>query len=141
MRVFLDTSALAKRYVAEPGTDIVARQCQAAEEIILSSLCVPELISGLNRLKRSGELSTIRYRMLKRRLAADVEEATVMDLAPAIISRAISCLERAPLRASDAIHLACALESMCDLFLTADRRQASAATRFNLKVEPVADSH
>ena len=138
MRIFLDSSALAKRYVAEAGTEQVLRLCQEADEIILSTLCVPELISGLNRLKRDGKLSPSRYRALKRDLAADVDGATMVDLTPPIIDRAIACLERTPLRALDAIHLASALESMCDLFLTADHRQGEAATHLNLKVAPIA---
>ncbi len=137
MRLFLDSSALAKRYVEEPGTDRGLNLCRGAEEIILSSLCVPELISGFNRLRREEKLSLNRYRALKRELAADVEEATIIDLTPLIIDRTIACLERAPLRALDAVHLASAIESMCDLFLTADRKQGQAAAQLRLKVEAV----
>ncbi len=141
MRIFLDSSALAKRYIAEPGTELVTRLCRQADEIILSTLCIPELISGLNRLKREGVLSTSRYRGLKRALAEDVEDAAMVDLTPAIIDRAISCLERTPLRALDAVQLASALESRCDLFVTADRRQGGAAARLSLKTEIITDSH
>lgn len=141
MRLFLDSSALAKRYAAEPGTEQVLRLCREADEIILSVLCVPELISGLNRLRRDGRLSTPHYRKLKRALAADLEAATLVDLTPAVVDRAIGCLERTPLRALGAIHLASALESVCDLFVTADRRQAEAAARLNLKAETVTSPH
>lgn len=141
MRFFLDSSALAKRYVAEAGTEQVLRRCREADEIILSTLCVPELLSGLNRLKRSGRLSAPRYRMLKRHLAADLEVAILVDLTPSVIERAIDCLERTPLRTLDAIHLAAALESGCDLFLTADRKQGEAAARLNLKAEIVTGLH
>lgn len=140
MRIFLDSSALAKRYVEEPGTERVLSLCRGADEIILSGLCVPELISGFNRLRREEKLSPARYRALKRDLAADVEEASIVELTPLIIDRAITCLERAPLRALDAVHLASAIESMCDLFLTADRKQGQAAAQFSLKAE-VSASH
>lgn len=137
MRLFLDSSALAKRYVEEPGSDKVLSLCCGAEEIILSSLCVPEIISGFNRLRREGNLSPARYRSLKRALAADVDEATIIDLTPLVIDRTIACLERSPLRASDAVHLASAIESMCDLFVTADHKQGQAASHLHLKVDSV----
>ncbi|MBI5631073.1 MAG: type II toxin-antitoxin system VapC family toxin [Elusimicrobia bacterium] len=136
MRIFLDSSALAKRYVEEPGSEEILRLCREAEEIILSSLCVPEIISGFARLKREGRLSASQYRKLKRELAADVDAATVVDLTPAVIGRAVGCLERSPLRALDAIHVACALESSCGLFVTADRRQRDAAVSFHLRLGP-----
>lgn len=137
MRIFLDSSALAKRYLEELGSDQVARRCQEADEIVLSVLCVPELISGFNRLRREGAFSPARYRALKGDLAADVEEASVIDLTAAVIDRAIVCLERARLRALDAIQVACAIESGCDVFLTADRAQGEAARRLRVKTEMI----
>ena len=141
MRLFLDSSALAKRYVDEPGTQRVLNLCHGADEIILSGLCVPELISGFNRLRREEKLTPARYRALKRQLAADIEETTTIDLTPLIIDRTITCLERVPLRALDAVHLACAIESMCDIFLTADHKQWQAATQLGLMVEMVGTAH
>lgn len=138
MRIFLDSSALAKRYVEEPGSERLSLLCRDADEIVLSSLCVPELVSGFNRLKREGRLAAQRYGSLKRSLAADVDQALVVDLTPQAIHRAVDSLERASLRTLDAIHLACALESLCDLFLTADRRQGTAAIRLGLKTELIA---
>ena len=132
MRIFLDSSALAKRYVSEAGTEQVLRRCQEADEIVLSILCVPELISGFNRLRREGKLSAARYRGLKENLAADIEQATVLEFSPPVIDRTISCLEHAPLRALDAMQLASAIESRCRLFVTADRRQCEAAALLKL---------
>ena len=52
MKVFLDTSAFAKRYVGENGSDKVAVLCQRADSLIVSVMCLPELISALSRLVR-----------------------------------------------------------------------------------------
>lgn len=137
MRIFLDSSALAKRYIFEPGTEQVLRRCREADEIVLSALCVPELISAFNRLRREGKLTAARYRRLKGDLAADLEQATIVDLTPSVVHRTIFCLEHAPLRALDAIHAASAAESLCDLFISADRRQCEAAARLKLRIENV----
>ncbi len=137
MRILLDSSALAKRYVSEPGTEQVLRRCREADEIVLSVLCVPELISAFNRLRREGKLSESRYRRLKSDLAADLEQATIIDLTPSVVHRTVFCLEHAPFRTLDAIHVASAIESLCDLFISADRRQCEAAARLKLRTENV----
>jgi uncharacterized protein len=137
MRIFLDASALAKRYLVEPGTESVVELCRQAEEIILSSICVVEVISGLNRLKREKKLAAKQYDQLKESLAADVSQATILDLSPPIISTAVSCLEHSALRAMDAIHVASAKESVCDLFVSGDDRQCHAARLLRMKVQRV----
>ena len=52
MKLFLDTSAFAKRYVAEPGSEKVMALCQEADALFVSVICLPELISTLCRLVR-----------------------------------------------------------------------------------------
>ena len=137
MRVFLDSSALVKRYIDEPGKERVLQHCRDADEIVLSVLCAPELLSAFNRLRREEKISASNYRRLKIDLAADLEQATIVDLTPSVVHRTVSFLERAALRTLDAIQLASASESMCDLFLTADRRQCEAAARLKLRTENV----
>jgi predicted nucleic acid-binding protein len=58
MRVFFDTSAFVKRYVDEPGSDCVQELCSRADQIALSVVCFPEMISTLNRLVRERKVST-----------------------------------------------------------------------------------
>lgn len=137
MRVFLDSSALVKRYIREPGTERVIQLCREADELLLSVLCAPEIISTFNRLRREEKLPMARYRQLKRDLALDLDQSTLIDLVPSVVNRAVSCLERAPLRTLDALQTASAIESFSDLFVTADRRQAAAAEKLGLKTEDV----
>ena len=65
MKVFLDTSALAKRYVAEQGSDQVLAVCQQADSLVVSVICLPELVSTLCRLVREEKLASAAYRTLK----------------------------------------------------------------------------
>ena len=48
MRLFLDSSAFAKRFVNEAGSQDVERLCSLADELALSVICVPEIVSALN---------------------------------------------------------------------------------------------
>ena len=137
MRLFLDSSALMKSYLPEPGTDRVLALCAEAQEVIVSVLAVPEGISTLNRVRRQKLISDEDYDALKTTLMNDVGNSTVVPLSPSIVTQAVMCLERAPLRGCDAVHVAAALETAPELFVTGDRRQSSAARELGLKVETV----
>ena len=137
MRIFLDSSALAKRYVQEKGTEIILERCASATEIILSVLCIPEIVSAFNRLRREEKVSTFQYHSLKRDFIRDVEQVTMIEVTPFVLKKSIDCLEQATLRSLDAIQVASAIEASSDLFLSADRRQCHAAVGMKLKVERV----
>ena len=56
MRVFFDSSAFARRYLGEAGSDAVVEWCDKATEIVLSGVALPEIISAFCRLRREGHL-------------------------------------------------------------------------------------
>jgi predicted nucleic acid-binding protein len=132
LRIFFDSSAFCKRYVAEEGSTLVDELCQQAGDLGLSVICVPEIISALNRRLRERVLSTIDYRKAKGSLAADVRDANIVNLMPGVISSCLEILETSPIRALDAIHVACALEWGAELFASSDKRQINAAQKAGL---------
>lgn len=133
MKVFLDTSALAKRYVAEPGSDQVLATCQQADSLVVSVICLPELVSTLSRLVREKKLSKAAYLRIKRDAMADLADVDVCQMAPEVLASSVALLESHPLRAMDAIHIGCALACKPDIFMSADHRQLSAARKTGLK--------
>ncbi len=139
MRLFLDSSAFVKRYVDEPGTDRVISLCTAADALALSTIVIPEVISTLRRLVRESRLDDVTYTRLKAAVVGDVADAEVCDLTATVLGRTVACLERNPLRAMDAIHVASALVYGADLFVSADRRQVAAARGEGLTVEDLGD--
>ena len=74
--------------------------------------------------------------MLKENAVRDLEDADVCQITPNVLGSAIVLLEKHPLRAIDAIHIASAIAVGADLFVSADRRQVAAARESRL---PVAD--
>ena len=134
MKLFLDTSALAKRYVAEPGSDKVLKLCRSAERLSVSVICLPEMVSTLNRLVRERQLSVAKYATLKRRVLGDLAEADICEITTQVIGSVIQLLESNALRAADAIHVACAMAYRADVFASADRRQLAAAKKSRLRV-------
>lgn len=137
MRVVLDTSAFAKRYVAEPGSDRVMALCKRADSLVVSVICLPELISTLSRLVRERKLAKADYRKLKGQAMADLADVDICQITPDVMVSAVSLLESYPLRAMDALHVACALAVETDMFVSADHRQLSAARKAGLKIVDV----
>jgi len=137
MRVFFDSSAFAKRYIRESGTDIVLSWCDAASELCLSGIAVPEIISAFCRLQRENRITPLQYRHLKTLLMGDIADVAVCDLTPEVIRNAVVSLESSVLRGMDAIHVGSALALHVDLFVSADSRQCAAATLAGLRVEQV----
>jgi len=59
----------------------------------------------------------------------------VLHITSAVIAHSVKLLERNKLRTLDALHIACALEWKADLFVTADRRQLTAAANAGLQTK------
>jgi len=133
VKVYLDSSAFAKRFIEELGSDKVEALCISATELGLSVLCVPELISALNRRLREHQLTQSQYKEAKRRLLLDVRDADIIALTTSVVGSAIQVIEASPVRAMDALHVACALEWDAELFASADAQQLTAARRAGLK--------
>jgi len=135
MKLAVDSSAFAKRYVQEVGSDELDRFLESTSELAFCVILVPEIISGLNRRLRERILTIEDYRAVKKQLMDDVHDATVLQVTPSVISRSVKLLEGNFLRALDALHVACALEWQADLFVTSDRKQFMAATKTGLCTE------
>ena len=120
--MFLDTSAFAKRYVAERGSRKVTALCLQADSLFVSVICLPELISTLSRLVREKKLAKADYRKLKHDAMADLADVDICHITPNVVVSVVSLLESHPLRATDALHVACALAVEPDIFVSADRK-------------------
>ncbi len=137
MRSFFDSSAFAKRFIEEEGSDEVDNICKKSTSIALSSLCVPEIISALNRRLREKYITKKEYTKIKERLIEEIIDATIVNVVPEIISESIVLLEKNKLRTIDSIHIASALLWQPDIFVSSDKRQISAAKKSGLKVKYV----
>lgn len=137
MKTFFDSSAFAKRYVEEEGSEIVEQLCGKASELALAVICVPEIVSALARRRREGVLSRGQYGEAKKRLSVEVADATIVNLVPGVISDAIEILETNAVRAMDALHVACALQWRAELFVSSDVQQLNAAKKAGLPTKEV----
>ena len=137
MKTYLDSSAFAKRFVDEDGSDKVEDACAQATELALSVICVPEIASALNRRKRERCLSEHQYSEAKLSLLDDVRDANIINITASVVGSALKVLETSPVRAMDALHIACALEWGTEIFVSSDKKQLAAARRAGLKTRKV----
>ena len=137
MKLFLDSSAFAKRFVEESGSEEIEHLCSQATELGLSVICVPEIVSALNRRLREKNLTRQNYVHAKQRLSQDVRDATIINLTPDVIQSSIWVLETTPLRTMDALHIACAMVWEVDLFVSSDHRQVTAARAAGLRTKQI----
>ena len=137
MKYYFDTSALFKRYISEPGSERVEGFFMEAESIAVGSLSFPELISALARYKREKRLNANQYQLCEQFVCSDFTFFEICQLSDPVLAKAMAVLEESPLRASDAIHIASALEVKADRFISGDSRQMEAAKKFDLAIGSV----
>lgn len=135
MLTFFDSSAFAKRFVEETGSDEIEKICLESDSIALSSNCFPEIISALNRRLRENNLVKKEYILIKEKMIEEFESLEIINVVPEVISKAITLLEKYNLRTLDALHIASAIIWNADIFISADKRQILAAKKAGLKVK------
>jgi uncharacterized protein len=130
--LFLDTSALIKRYVEEDGTAFVLRRMADDAEWAVSAIARTEAQITLCRLG----FDPIASIDLWQRFREDWERCHVVPVDSACLERAAEVGCRYEVRALDAVHLAAADRLPRPVvMLTFDRRQADAARSLDLVVE------
>lgn len=107
---YFDTSALVKRYLAEPGSSRVSGWIEEGSERAVSRVALVETMSAFSRRVRERHLTAAGRARLWRKLEEDLESFVLVDVHVAVIGRATTLCTRHPLRALDAVHLASALE-------------------------------
>lgn len=143
---YVDTSALVKRYVDEAGSDWFRTILDQSPppSVIVVHLVIVEMTSALTRRRREGTLTPTEYAQIQAAFRSDcLNEYRIVTAVDGIIDEAIRLLERYPLRAYDAVHLAAAVVAnrhlLADglaplIFLSADDRLNNAASAEGLAV-------
>ncbi|MHB1539446.1 MAG: type II toxin-antitoxin system VapC family toxin [Solirubrobacteraceae bacterium] len=129
MNLYLDASALVKRYVAEPGSDTVLELMDRAEGWFICRVGFVETVRAVGLSAGEGAAQAVREEWPAFGVI-EIDQRMVEDAAELAIAR--------ELRSIDALHLAAALILPCDdlLFATWDRRLHEAAEAEGLALTP-----
>ena len=130
MTLYVDTSALLKRYIVERDSD-VSDQLMATDPVLVTSrLTEVELRRNLTRLLDGGELLSAR-----RQVQADLDAFALVSLDGVTCNDAARIAEQTLCRSRDALHVAAARRAGASTtLLTFDVRQAQAARSVGLTV-------
>lgn len=144
MILFLDTSALVKLYIAEPGSERMRQTASRGEPVAASDLAFAEIHAtfarrGREKLLRAAELEEIRAAF-----AEDWERLTQVPLGATVLKIVPRLCQLHPLRGADAVHLASALllheEGLEVIFACSDHRLLEAAAAEGLTTfDPAAE--
>ena|SRR5918992_434422 len=136
---YFDTSALIKRYVNEPGSVRVG-QLLRRHDFLSSALTPVELLSGLSRRRRDGDLSDRIFVALLRRIRSDRTWWDLVEVGSLVLNRAAEIVQGdMAIRTLDGIHVASLVTfqtaSGSEIpLITGDGRQRDAATHLGLNV-------
>ena len=141
MILYVDASALVKRYVTERGSKEVIALTAAAEAVATSLVSRAEVAAALARAVRLGVLDQNGGRRAQRRFSRERPDIARVAVGEALVSRAETLAWDHGLRGYDAVQLASALtwqESIGqDIVLaTFDRQLWEAAPRAGLQPWP-----
>jgi len=130
---YIDTSALAKVYAAEPESAAVEAAVAGRRDLIVSDLAVSELTSLFARRVRTGQITPAGARFLYRTVLRDVveKEFRSVELTRSVHREAERLMmtlgNRLALRAADGLHLALAAAAGARTLVTFDGRMVTAA--------------
>ena len=134
MNLFADSSALAKRYIADEESEQLDEVLRDATDLAVSVLCVPEIMSALCRRRRERGISKSQYEAAKAAVESDLQDIAVIQIVDEVLLESIRLLESHPLRTSDAIQIASAMVWRADQFVSSDTRQCAVAKASGLSV-------
>jgi hypothetical protein len=135
LKVFLDTSALAKRYVQEPGSDVLERFfISAVSKVIVSTLAFPEFGAAIGRKLRERQLPRSAATHAMKEFEKDwIGLYVKVPLTEAVAEAAAALAIRYPLKGADAVHLATAIGEDVEIFITSDAQLMGVAQKEGLK--------
>ncbi|MCQ3807211.1 MAG: type II toxin-antitoxin system VapC family toxin [Acidimicrobiaceae bacterium] len=130
MTLYVDTSALLKRYVSEYDSDVAEQFMAADPTLVTCRLTEVELRRNLTRLLDKEALLSAR-----RQVQADLNAFALVDIDATTCNAAALIAEQTLCRSLDALHVAAARRTGgTTTFLTFDQRQAQAARSVGLVV-------
>ena len=137
--IYFDTSALAKWYINEKGSNEVEKLIMDRGPVAASDLTVVEMRSLLARRRRENHINSSLEIEIFSTFQEDIRRKTILchPLPFGLATAAVHLLNQFPdssLATLDALHLALAKEIGTEILATADRIMADAAEAMGLEV-------
>jgi predicted nucleic acid-binding protein len=137
--VYVDTSALIKRYITEANSDEFDAFFMARTPLAISRMTLVEMRCALARRRRKNEITALLEEQAMDEVRTDIQDGalTVHPINDDQVVHALHLIEQVaplPLRTLDALHLSAALRLNSHEFATADISQADAAKSLGMTI-------
>lgn len=138
MIAYVDTSAVVKRIMNEPGSDTVLDVWRRADDVVASEIVYAEARAALAAIRRSGRLDAADHHGMVCRAESVLSDLRLIRTDETIATAAGGLADRYALRGVDAIHLAAALsvDAPRIVIATWDRALSRAASDCGMPVVP-----
>ena len=107
--IYLDTSALVKRYVQEKGSSHIDALFSRSDFVAASMLAYPEILSAFQRRYRDGDYSKETLAKIMRSFESEWKSLFIIKLTEDIVLKTKELILAHFLRGADSIHLSSAL--------------------------------
>ena len=137
--VFVDTSALIKRYITEANSDEFDAFFMAHTPLAISRLTLVEMRCTLAQRRRNNEITALLEEQAMDEVRTDIQDGALIvhPINDDQVVHALHLIEQLaplPLRTLDALHLSAAIRINARKFATADKNQAEAAKSLGLTI-------
>jgi len=108
---FLETTAFAKLFVREPGTEALIQLLEGVEDNrkLISAVTPLEIYAAVRRSERGGQIAAAAAAVVIERLRSESTRMVQQPVTPPVLEAARQLLDRTPLRWPDALQLGAAL--------------------------------
>lgn len=136
---YFDAAYLARLYLQDTGHEAVRELAAPAEFVVSAWHGQAEVMSAIFRVLREGRITEAGRAALLRQFSQDSADGLYrwLPFTPSVRNRLAEFYLRAPsvlpLRAADALHLACAADHGFDTVYSNDRHLLAAAAHFGLR--------
>ncbi len=130
--IYLDSSALVKRYIKEPGSDLIRRlylKAYSGEATLSINIWnIGEVLGALDRARRVGRIDDKTYDLVRRRFLLETRRLMklgsmlIAPLRARILRQAWKLIEKYHIYEADAIQVVSAKHVNADSLLTGDKR-------------------
>jgi len=107
--IYLDSSALIKRYLREVGSESVNAILLSEKTVATSKLAYPEILSAFVRKHRAGELAQKPLRSVIGQFESDWKYFFIIEFHNDLFPAIKVLIEKYPLKGADTVHLSSAL--------------------------------
>jgi uncharacterized protein len=130
--VYVDTSALIKRYITEANSDEFDAFFMARTPLAISRLTLVEMRCALARRRRNNEITALLEAQAMDEVRTDIQDGALIvhPINDDQVVHALHLIDQIaplPVRTLDALHLSAAIRIDAHQLATADKNQAAAA--------------